>query len=82
MTAPNAISLIKTAHGPQGDLDDRKKILAADIRREKELEMQREADDLAMEARTLATMGWTVEEIAAELQRINVRPTPCPALCP
>ena len=61
----------------QGDLDDRKKILAADIRREKELEMQREADDLAMEARTLATMGWTVEEIAAELQRINVRLTPC-----
>lgn len=66
----------------QGDLDDRKKILAADIRREKELEMQREADDLAMEARTLATMGWTVEEIAAELQRINVRPALCPALCP
>ena len=121
----------KTAHGPQGDLDDRKKILAADTRREeelemqreagprvyksytsdlnrrrlvieaghalrratwttarrswrrtsgkeKELEMQREADDLAMEARKLATMGWTVEEIAAELKRINVRP-PCSA---
>jgi hypothetical protein len=28
--------------GAQGDLDDRKKILAAEIRREKELEMQRE----------------------------------------
>ncbi|KAK9823015.1 hypothetical protein WJX81_007049 [Elliptochloris bilobata] len=56
----------------KGDLDDRKKILAADIRKEKELEMQREADDLAMEARTLATMGWSVEEIVAELKRINV----------
>ena len=30
----------------------------------------------------LATMGWTVEQIAAELQRINVRPAPCPASCP
>ena len=40
--------------------------------------MQREADDLAMEARTLAAMGWTVEEIAAELKRINVRPRSAP----
>lgn len=58
----------------QGDLDDRKKILAADIRKEKEAEMQREADGLAMEARTLAGMGWSVEEIAAELQRIKAGP--------
>jgi len=36
--------------------------------------MQREADGLAMEARTLAGMGWSVEEITAELQRIKARP--------
>jgi hypothetical protein len=40
--------------------------------------MQREADGLAMEARTLAGMGWSVEEIAAELQRIKARPGPNP----
>ena len=44
----------------------------ADVRKEREARAQREADDRALEARKLAGMGWGVEEIVAELERINM----------
>lgn len=56
----------------QGDLDDRKKIKDADVRKEKEARAQREADDRALEARKLAGMGYSLEEIEAELARSNM----------
>lgn len=56
----------------QGDLEDRKRIKEANIRQEKELKAQREADERAMEPRKLASMGYSVQEIIEELERIKL----------
>ncbi|CAL8467515.1 g7053 [Coccomyxa elongata] len=56
----------------KGDREDRQRIKDADIRKEKELKAQREADDRALEARKLASMGYSVEEIIEELNRIKL----------
>jgi hypothetical protein len=56
----------------QGDREDRQRIKDADVRKEKQLKEQREADDRALEARKLASMGYSVEEIIEELTRINL----------
>lgn len=56
----------------QGDLEDRKKINEVDIRKEKELKAQREADDLALEPRKLAALGYTVEDIVQQLERLKM----------
>jgi len=42
------------------------------VRKEKELKSQRAADERAMEARRLAGMGYGVEEIVEELERIKM----------
>ena len=56
----------------QGDLEDRKKIQSADVAREKELKAQRDQDERLLEARKLAGMGLSVDEIEAELKRIKM----------
>ncbi len=60
----------------QGDLEDRKRIKDADVRKEREARAQREADDRALEARKLAGMGLSVEEITEELNRIKMARAP------
>ena len=59
-------------HCVQGDLEDRKKIQSADVAREKELKAQRDQDERLLEARKLAGMGLSVDEIEAELKRIKM----------
>ena len=44
----------------------------ADVRTERALREQREADDRAMEARKLAGMGYSVAEITEELARVGI----------
>ena len=56
----------------QGDLEDRKKIKDADVQREKELKAQRDQDERLLEARKLASMGFSVAEIEEELKRIKM----------
>ncbi|CAK0787425.1 hypothetical protein CVIRNUC_010645 [Coccomyxa viridis] len=56
----------------KGDLEDRKKIQSADVAREKELKAQRDQDERLLEARKLAGMGLSVDEIEAELKRIKM----------
>ena len=56
----------------QGDLEDRKKIQSADVAREKELKAQRDQDERLLEARKLAGMGLSVDDIEAELKRIKM----------
>ena len=55
-----------------GDLEDRKRMRAADVRKERAAREQREADDRAMEARKLAGMGYSVAEITEELARVGI----------
>ena len=59
-------------HCVQGDLEDRKKIQSADVAREKELKAQKDQDERLLEARKLAGMGLSVDEIEAELKRIKM----------
>lgn len=56
----------------QGDREDRRNIKNADIQREKEQKVQRDLDERLLEARKLAGMGYTVEEIEKELKRIKM----------
>jgi hypothetical protein len=56
----------------QGDLEDRNKIRRAEIRREREQKQQAEADEKVMAVETLAKMGWSVEDIVAEVQRLEL----------
>ncbi len=72
-------------------MEDRKRIKDVDIRREKELKVQKDADERLLEARKLAGMGFSVEEIEEELKRIKMVSAvlshasdigfPSPALC-
>ena len=66
----------------QGDLEDRKKIQSADVAREKELKAQRDQDERLLEARKLAGMGLSVDEIEAELKRIKMVCALPPAVSP
>lgn len=53
----------------QGDLEDRNKIRQFDVQRERLAKQQAQADETAMEARTLASMGYDADAICRDLDK-------------
>ena len=58
----------------QGDKEDRDKIREVERARVAAAKRQSEADELTMEARNLAALGYSVPQIAEELDRLGVGP--------